>query len=156
METYLLPGPPWGLRSASPRGRTPRRMGGVSAMKPRKLHKKTVCRVVPAASVGMYKLGTMMNGRFVERYFGRSDTDLRRRLQTHAITAQDTHFVFRLATSPYAAFRMECAYWHLDLPFARNRIHPAAPAGTWYQCPFCHFGADEMVAKLARRLRLGA
>lgn len=125
-------------------------------MKPRKLHKKTVCRVVPAASVGMYKLGTMMNGRFVERYFGRSDTDLRRRLQTHAIAAQDTHFVFRLATSPYAAFRMECAYWHLNLPFARNRIHPAAPSGTLYWCPICVIAGDQAIADLVRRLRIAS
>ena len=115
------------------------------------LEASTVRRHAPRTA-GTYRLGTLRGGRFVHHCFGRSDDNVQRRLLVHAAGAPDTHFQVWPARTAYDAFRLECGLWHLDLPFARNRIHPGAPGGVPFVCPYCLLGRDRMTRALARAL----
>jgi hypothetical protein len=83
-------------------------------------------------------------------YAGRSDTDLRRRLITHARANRADYFDFDAHTGPAGAFLTECATYHAIGTGLQNTIHPAMPRGAADSCPFCHHTAlDTIAARLA-------
>lgn len=101
------------------------------------LAQERVRQDVTANEPGFYRLGTMVDGQFHPSYFGRSDTDIRRRLLEHAKKGWFTHFRIRPADSVKQAFEQECRDWHLHGEEMTNRIHPARPDGAEYGCPYC-------------------
>ena len=103
------------------------------------LTRQRVRQEVSADEPGFYRLGTMADGQFCPSYFGRSDTDLQRRLQEHAQRGWFTHFITRPADSIREAFEQECLDWHLHGEQMLNHVHPARPDGAEYGCPYCDF-----------------
>jgi len=89
--------------------------------------------LIPPGVTGTYVL--LANGHAI--YTGRSDTDLRRRLVEHARAGRGEFFDFDAHAHRRAAFVTECAAYHALGAGLENRIHPASPAGTGDDCPFC-------------------
>lgn len=86
-------------------------------------------------SPGVYALGhSSPDGKFVVRYVGRSDEDLKLRLRDYI--GSDNLFKYRFFTSPRLAFLKECELFHAFGP-AGNRIHPSRSAGSNWECPYC-------------------
>jgi len=96
-----------------------------------------VNKIVPKKSVGSYRLGILKKDKFEVLYFGRSDTDLNRRLLQHSKEAKFTHFTFEVADSLFHAFRQECRDWHMRISNSKNCVHPFAPKRLPYVCPYC-------------------
>ena len=68
-------------------------------------------------------------------YVGRSDVDIKSRLQNHAQGQQGyQYFWFEYVTSPYQAYQLECELYHHFNP-PDNAIHPAVPPETEWRCP---------------------
>lgn len=101
------------------------------------LSKRIVNLVVPKRSVGVYRLGIKRRERFWLYYFGRSDTDLRRRLAQHVKDALFSHFSFETTETIFEAYRRECREWHMGIAQAKNFIHPRVPKGLPYRCVYC-------------------
>jgi hypothetical protein len=102
-----------------------------------------VREVVEPGIAGAYVLGSGLN--FEVGYVGRSDWCVRRRLAGHNHLYQFDYFIVRRAVSAAEAFAFECEAWHaLEHRHAHmlNRYHPAAPAGTGFDCPYCKFAMD--------------
>jgi hypothetical protein len=72
---------------------------------------EVVSTLVPSAP-GVYILAHARPN-FVPVYAGRSDTNLRRRLWTHARAGIATHFAWRLCVDAREAFLQECVLYHL-------------------------------------------
>jgi hypothetical protein len=90
--------------------------------------------------LGNYLLGSMVNGEFIPRYAGRSDTDLNKRLKTH-LGERYSHFKFDYAKDIIEAYNTECKHYHafkdLNEPFD-NDIHPAKPKDRPdVKCAYC-------------------
>ena len=96
----------------------------------------TIDRIITLKSPGNYALGRLDGSSFPVRYVGRSDTDLNERLKDHVGSPTSTHFMCSYASSPLAAFEKECHNYH-DFNPPENKVHPARPAGTNWQCPRC-------------------
>ena len=94
-------------------------------------------QIVPKKSVGSYRLGIFSEEQFDVLYFGRSDTNLQRRLLQHSKDGKFSHFTFELTDSLLEAYRLECRDWHMKIPFAKNCTHPFAPKRLPYACPYC-------------------
>ena len=94
-------------------------------------------QIVPKKSVGSYRLGIFSEEQFDVLYFGRSDTDLRRRLLQHAKEGKFSHFTFEETNGLFDAFRQECRDWHMKILNTKNCIHPFAPKRLPYICPYC-------------------
>jgi hypothetical protein len=95
-----------------------------------------VDEVVTRTSPGAYILG---NREKAARYVGRSDDDVRARLKSWASSSY-WYFWFEYASSPKAAFELECTYWHRYGGAERkldDKNHPARPAGSGWKCPVC-------------------
>lgn len=106
-------------------------------MQTHSLDRKVIEQVVPRRAVGFYRLGTDENDEFRQEYFGRSDTDLRRRLNQHVTATEHTHFQVQPTRTILDAFKLECGEWHLPTTDTDNCIHPASPKGIDYECPYC-------------------
>lgn len=90
--------------------------------------------------IGIYYLGFVRNGKFLIRYVGRSDCDLRRRLRQHTKIGRYTHFVYIRTKTIKEAYYLECREWH-RLHNLDNDIHPDEPNYLNYSCPYCFKGA---------------
>lgn len=83
-------------------------------------------------------------------YIGRSDSCLRRRLGAHPLLGAVTHVAWEAASSPERAFLIE-AFWFHELRSddrVLNLAHPARPAGSARNCPYCSSGQGERKALL--------
>jgi hypothetical protein len=89
---------------------------------------------VPKAP-GCYVLDRSSTGGFEVHYTGRADYDLEQRLNSW-VGSQYLYFKFLSLADRKAAYEMECKVYH-NLKPVDNRIHPDAPDGTSYTCPFC-------------------
>ena len=89
--------------------------------------------LIPKGLPGTYLL--YRTGRPI--YAGRSDSDLRNRLITHALTERAEHFGFGVFSDSDRAYDMECALFHALEPRVTNLIHPASPKGTGRSCFIC-------------------
>jgi hypothetical protein len=110
-------------------------------MQEQTLNRETIAQAVARKQIGNYWLGNFdPAGGFIIHYVGRSDTCLQRRLMEHATKREYDIFVIRVAESIREAFDIECREWHLlkKLNQLRNLIHPDAPSGLPYSCPYCH------------------
>ena len=92
---------------------------------------------VPRVTAGVYILGERDDQQFRPRYVGRSDADLQDRLSRHELRSALPYFQFRTCRDPYQAFLRECYYYHLHVEGLLNRIHPDAPNGSEFSCPYC-------------------
>lgn len=101
-----------------------------------RLSKDIVNRFVPRKTVGVYRLGVKERHGFRVRYFGRSDTNLRKRLLKHADERRFTYFSFEETSTILEAFRQECREWHMMMK-TENVIHPDAPKSLPYRCIYC-------------------
>ncbi|MEX2012925.1 MAG: hypothetical protein WD967_00805 [Candidatus Levyibacteriota bacterium] len=97
------------------------------------LNTNTISTFVTSVSPGAYILST--DG-LKASYIGRSDGDVGARLKTWTGKGY-THFWFDYATSPKAAFDLECIWGHSYL-ILNNLIHPARPTNSGWQCPRCN------------------
>ncbi|MEA1955124.1 MAG: hypothetical protein U9N02_01355 [Campylobacterota bacterium] len=82
---------------------------------------------------------TNANKKFVPKYIGRSDSDLKARLLNHVSNEQYKEFKYSYATSQKAAFKKECQNFH-DFGGSKkldNDIHPDRPNGSGLECPIC-------------------
>ncbi|MGB1585628.1 MAG: hypothetical protein ACPHID_01100 [Thermoplasmatota archaeon] len=93
-------------------------------------------------SVGFYRLGRVIDGQFYIDYFGRSDTNLQRRLLEHVKSGAYSTFEFLETNSIGDAYHMECSEWHLNGQRTMNKIHPALAEGLPYACPWCDLAAQ--------------
>lgn len=96
-----------------------------------------VVELVPR-SPGAYALSNDGNGAL---FVGRSDADLRARLQEHfahpgADSVVVTRFWYELAPSAWHAYLLECHWYHTYAP-THNAGHPARPFGALLRCPIC-------------------
>jgi hypothetical protein len=69
-------------------------------------------------------------------YVGRADGDLGERLRSSAKEGDYTHFWCEYASSPTAAYRLECRFYHQYNP-PDNVIHPSSPGGSLLFCEIC-------------------
>lgn len=90
---------------------------------------------IPDKRIGNYAYGFINErGAFVVQYVGRSDNDLKIRIQ-HGIGSYKL-YKYSLAKSVKEAFEKECRNYHDFGGNAKldNLIHPAKPEGTEYTC----------------------
>lgn len=96
--------------------------------------------------IGNYAFGYLNErGRFVVRYVGRSDTDLKTRIR-HGVTDMEAdpscryeRFKFSYAVSPQEAYEKECRNYH-DFVGGHSLLnvnHPAKPENHNGNCPVC-------------------
>lgn len=97
--------------------------------------------------IGNYAYGYLNDdGKFVVKYVGRSDTDLRERIK-HGLEDMKANpklkyqrFKFSYAETLEKAFMKECRNYH-DFGGDRggliNDHHPDSPDGAGCQCPYC-------------------
>jgi len=111
---------------------------------------ETIRLHIPGQVVGSYLLLAHRH----PVYIGRSDTCLRRRLETHPLLGTATHVTWEAASSPDRAFLSE-AFWYHELQRDHevlNLVHPARPAGSDRSCPYCSPGqAERRALQLAFR-----
>jgi hypothetical protein len=97
----------------------------------------TIERIVTRTSPGIYALGHSKNGKFIFRYVGRSDKDVRDRLKEHV----DDYRLFKFEyASSRRAFEKECLLWHLwggQEGLLDSKHHPERPADKDWSCPEC-------------------
>ena len=102
---------------------------------------------IEAGRIGNYAYGYIDDyGRFVVRYVGRSDTDLKERIK-HGIDDMKVdsrchyeRFKFSYADSITEAYEKECRNYHDfggDRGLLVNDKHPAKPASIVGGCPIC-------------------
>jgi hypothetical protein len=107
---------------------------------------QTIRLHIPGLVIGSYLL--LDHGHPV--YIGRSDTCLRRRLESHPLLGMASHVAWEAASSPERAFLSE-AFWYHELQRYHqvlNLVHPARPAGSDRNCPYCSGGPAERKALL--------
>lgn len=121
---------------------------------PFKLNKQEIGQRVTQPMPGNFALGRLTKDRkFIVRYIGRDDTDIRRALLGSLSAAyqpglvsrlmgaepRDNYFKFSLAQNPVAAFEKQCRQYHAfnTKGHLRNRRHPRPPANEKIKCPVC-------------------
>lgn len=99
------------------------------------LNNDVLNKEITRTSPGNYALGKESeDGKFVVKYTGRADTDLKERLKSHI--GKYPFFKYQYATSPKSAFEKECHVYH-DFGPSDNVIHPDRPNNTDWKCPCC-------------------
>lgn len=104
------------------------------------LDSETINEIITKTSAGNYALGHTEDKTFYVQYVGRSDTDLKARLLTHASDKKYAEFKYSYATSPKAAFEKECQNFHDfgGISKLSNTIHPDRPSNSKdWECPVC-------------------
>lgn len=97
-----------------------------------------VDEIITRRAPGNYALGVVRNGRFVPRYIGRDDSDVRGRIKEQIGESPEyKYFKFRYAASPKDAFLHACMNYHDFRNSLEQMTHPARPDGTDLTCPFC-------------------
>ncbi len=88
--------------------------------------------------VGNYALGYSDGNTFCVQYVGRSDTDVKARLEQH-VPEKYSRFMFSYATTQKAAFEKECRNYHdfIKIQKLDNKNHPDRPARSSWKCPCC-------------------
>ena len=104
---------------------------------PYPLTKEDIGENVTRQLPGAYALGRLANGKFYIDYVGRSDSDVRKRLHDHI--GENSEFKYKYYASSEEAFDKECYLYHEFQP-PRNKIHPAQPADSDWQCMSCGLG----------------
>lgn len=89
---------------------------------------------VTKTSPGAYALGYVSETTFYIDYVGRSDTNVATRLKQHIGAYR--RFKFEYYASAKAAFEKECRLYH-DFKPTDNKVHPARPNGSGWECPVC-------------------
>jgi len=77
-------------------------------------------------------------------YIGRSDTNLRKRLLSHAKMGRADFFDYDVQWTLEKCFIAECSAYHALLGRTSNLIHPAQPYGLKIKCPFCRSTFDQI------------
>lgn len=102
-----------------------------------------VDKQVTANKAGVYLLLRIdkKNKKYLVRYVGRSDSDLKVRLKQHCSEGYDA-FWFEYVKSPLEAYLEECRLYHHykgDIGLLDNEYHPDAPKGLAEKvvCPYC-------------------
>jgi len=89
-------------------------------------------KVINKVSSGVYILSR--DGK-TAHYVGRSDTDIRTRIEVSAQERQYYRFFwYEYTQSPQAAYNLECQWFHKFAP-SDNTNHPAVPEGQNWKCP---------------------
>ena len=95
---------------------------------------------------GIYILGfyDKKERRIELRYFGRSDSCLRRRLNNHILRSGFEYFYCVSCVDSIQAFFRECSLWHAleGEDHILNKIHPDTPNGAVISCPYCATTAE--------------
>jgi len=99
------------------------------------LSNTNIDKKVTETKSGVYVLDKP-KGTYKIQYVGRADKDLNNRLKTH-VGSDYAFFAYEYATSPKNAFEKECEIYH-DYNPPDNKIHPARPEDTNWQCPRCN------------------
>ena len=86
------------------------------------------------ATLGAY---TFWDGSSICRYVGRSDVDVRSRVDNHELKNDYAHVYLSPSSSPAAAFKAEYKLFHAYRATIMNENHPAAPKGTNLKCLVC-------------------
>jgi hypothetical protein len=90
---------------------------------------------ITQTSAGVYMLDrSHEDGPFHVSYVGRSDTDLKARLQEHG--ARYKRFKYEYHATPEEAFAKECALYHQYNP-PSTIAHPPRPNGSKWKCALC-------------------
>lgn len=113
-------------------------MANLGMTGPYELTKENIDNNVTRTSAGNYALtNSVVNGKFVVEYVGRSDSDVNARLKTWV--GKYKHFKFTYASSPMNAFERECRNYHEfgESKSLNNSIHPDRPENTNWKCPLC-------------------
>jgi hypothetical protein len=100
--------------------------------------------LIPSGLIGSYVLYSHTDAGVRIQYVGRSDTDLRRRLVSHASRRLAAYFDYAVQHSAEHAYVMECASFHALARRITNRVHPARPRGVRSPCPFCRHVAQRI------------
>lgn len=121
---------------------------------PFKLTKDEIARRVKEQLPGNFALGRMTEDKkFLVRYVGRDDVDVRRALAGSLSTASEPGFLSRLmgaepgndyfkfsfAQTCEAAYEKQCRQYHAfnKKGNLRNKRHPRSPSNTKMPCPIC-------------------
>jgi len=121
---------------------------------PYRLTKEEIGRRIKDPMPGNFAIGRMTkDNRFLVRYVGRDDVDVRRGLlgalnaatqpgmMSRLMGAEpaDDCFKFSLAQGPQAAFEKHCRHFHHfnKKGNLRNRRHPRSPSNARLPCPIC-------------------
>lgn len=111
-------------------------MASIGLQGPFRLTAESVKVAVTATSPGAYVLAnTDGQGTFIIKKVGRSDDNVRKRLQDYAECFSG--FMFEYYPSAKAAFEKECDLYHNFLS-ARSYIHPSRPDGSYWKCAGCN------------------
>jgi len=104
---------------------------------PFELNEEVLSLRVTIKSPGNFALGYTNDKKFVVRYIGRSDTDIRAALTQYI--GQYTHFKYSYYAEAKAAFDKHCRNFHDFGGTERleNEGHPEPPTGSDLKCPFC-------------------
>lgn len=104
------------------------------------LNPDEIDKFVEVGSIGNYALGYRdLEGTFIVRYVGRSDTDLNSRLKDHVNEDPEyRRFKFVTFDSAVDAYKLECQNYH-DFDNLKNEYHPRKPDGMENKvfCPVC-------------------
>lgn len=97
----------------------------------------TISQKIMDKTPGNYALGRKNNeGEFLVSYVGRSDSDVKDRLQYWAANSDHPLFKFSYASSANEAYEKECRNYH-DFTPPENDIHPDKPKNSRVRCPIC-------------------
>jgi hypothetical protein len=92
--------------------------------------------IVTAKSPGAYALGkTDAQGTFIIEKVGRSDDNVKKRLQDYAECFSGFMFVYCSSAKP--AFAKECDLYHHFLS-VKSYPHPSRPDHSYWKCPWCN------------------
>lgn len=111
--------------------------------------------LIPPGQIGSYTLYQRTGTQAQVSYVGRSDTDLQRRLLTHAQRRIGAYFEFDVHKTREQAYTAESAAYHALQGETSNCVHPATPAGAAMVCPFCKQTFWDIQA-VRLRARMGA
>jgi hypothetical protein len=108
-------------------------MGKSGLVGPYPLDFDTINDAIARPLPGAFALGYVdPAGKFCVSHVGRSDTDLREKLRNYI--GSGSMFKYRTFDNTRGAFEKECQLFH---EFRPRGLHPARPAGTKWECPYC-------------------
>jgi hypothetical protein len=102
--------------------------------------------LIPGGYIGTYVLYSCVDGLIVPVYIGRSDRDLQRRLVNHPYLYKVDFFEYYTFDTAEKSFLSEAALYHCFKEELFNFIHPASPAFSNLNCPFCSHTYRETIS----------
>lgn len=112
------------------------------------LSEEIINQIIEPNRMGNYAYGYLNdNGKFIVKYVGRSDSDLKSRIK-HGLQDRENdekcrkyeRFKFSYASNVKEAYDKECRNYHDfggDEGLLNNAKHPDKPAEQDYKCPIC-------------------